>query len=159
MHMTNRSGSLHLTWAAHGRTDHDSGLMSTLRPRAVDDGLRSVFTLMAWPYVHIRHQSVASRFRTSKSESMGAWHIHVSPLIYQEGLMDLPLAPEGNYSPLSLLVSLLLNLGAEGDRTHDSVAELLILYGVSTSIFVLVLLKLLPDQRRNLTRTALYAYP
>lgn len=45
-----------------------------------------------------------------------------------------PLAPKGDDGPVTLLVRLLLNLGAEGNSAHDTVTELLVqdsLVGVS----------------------------
>lgn len=41
-------------------------------------------------------------------------------------MLNSPLAPQGNYSPLSLVVNLLLNLSAETNSTHDSIAKLLV---------------------------------
>jgi hypothetical protein len=44
---------------------------------------------------------------------------------------NIPLSSQGDNGPVvSLLVNLLLNLGAEGDGAHDSIAKLLVQHGL-----------------------------
>lgn len=60
---------------------------------------------------------------------MAAYHCQsTAPKIIQSP--NLPLAPEGDNGPITLLISFLLNLGAEADGAHDSVTELLIENGL-----------------------------
>lgn len=44
--------------------------------------------------------------------------------------MNSPLAPKGDDSPISLVVGLFLDLGAEGNGAHNAVAKLLVQNGL-----------------------------
>jgi hypothetical protein len=85
--------------------------------------------------------------------------IQVSQHVYdfKTNIVYIPLATESDLDPLSLLVGLLLHLSAERDRTHDTIAELLVdhtLVGISVVLHNLVQSVYQWLARRHLERTS-----
>jgi len=97
---------------------------------------------------HVAHiESIFTRPRQTKNGKMATCTSQSMNHVWRWSRSNSPLAPESDDGPVTLFVSLLLDLGAERNGTHNAVAKLFVQDGLVSVAVVLDNLVEPVDQR------------